>query len=367
MKTVFHYLLALIVLISLSSWGYNGHKSISSHITYYFPSDFNQFQSWSSTLTDHASDADNRKSADPDESPKHFIDIENYKEFQQTGTVLLNLTDAIAKYGSSNVYAWGILPWATKTTYDTLVSCFRRNDLSKAVLTAADLGHYVADGHMPLHVTSNYDGQFTGNKGVHSRYETKMVDAYVSSMTYSPCVIHRINDVQQYILDYIYQSHTLVDTVLKSDTYAKSIDPSYGTAYVNAMYNKLGVITNALFQSSSVSIASLIYTAWQESQTVSATAHIVADMDFLLSQNVPNPFSDVTTIRYKLNKEGYIQLFVTDITGKKLATLVNEHQSQGEHSIRFTSNGLKSGVYLIVLQHEQLAQTKRMIIQSTNN
>lgn len=367
MKTILHYFLAVILIVSLSSWGYNGHKSISSHITFYFPSDFSQFQNWSSTLADHASDADNRKSSDPNESPKHFIDIENYNEFRQSGTIPLNLNDAITKYGSSNVYSWGILPWATKTTYDTLVACFRRNDLSKAVLTAADLGHYVADGHMPLHVTANYDGQLTGNKGVHSRYETKMVDAYVTTMTYSPSAIHRINDVQQYILDYIYQSHTYIDTVLKSDSYAKAIDPSYGTAYVNAMFNKLGNITNMLFQSSAVSIATLIYTAYQESQTVSANEHIMADMDFVLNQNVPNPFSDVTTIHYKITKEGLVHLYVTDISGKKIATLINQHQSPGEYSIRFSANSLKSGIYLLVLQHEQLTQTKRMMISRSLN
>ena len=72
----------------------------------------------------------------------------------------------------------GVLPWATQITYDSLVNCFTRFDWAKAVLFASDLGHYVGDAHNPLHITRNYNGQYSGNYGVHSRYESGMINAF---------------------------------------------------------------------------------------------------------------------------------------------------------------------------------------------
>lgn len=51
------------------------------------------------------------------------------------------------------------LPWAILIAVDSLTNQFRRRDWQKAMLTAADVGHYVSDGHMPLHLARNYDGQ----------------------------------------------------------------------------------------------------------------------------------------------------------------------------------------------------------------
>jgi len=58
----------------------------------------------------------------------------------------------------------GTLPWVTDSTYHVLVRQFKSKEWSKAVLTAADLGHYVGDGHIPLHLTTNYDGKEQGSR-----------------------------------------------------------------------------------------------------------------------------------------------------------------------------------------------------------
>ena len=97
---------------------------------------------------------------------------------------------------------------------------------------------------MPLHISANYDGVMTDQKGVHSRYESDMVDAYINNLNGAypsqPESISIISDVQQYILDYIYVTHSYVDTVLKSDNYAKALDTSYGDVYVAAMAADFG-------------------------------------------------------------------------------------------------------------------------------
>jgi hypothetical protein len=44
------------------------------------------------------------------------------------------------------------------------------------LVVAGTMGHYVADLAQPLHVTENYDGQMTDQKGIHAHFEDTMVD-----------------------------------------------------------------------------------------------------------------------------------------------------------------------------------------------
>jgi len=71
---------------------------------------------------------------------------------------------------------------------------------------------------------------------------------------------------------------------------------------------------------------------------------------FLLSQNYPNPFNPSTTIRYALSQRVHVTLSVFNTLGQKIATLVDELQAPGEHSVRFDGSGLGSGVYYYRLQ-----------------
>ncbi len=60
-----------------------------------------------------------------------------------------------------------------------LVEAFQSGDKDKIAFATAILGHYVGDAHVPLHSTRNHDGEETGQRGVHSRWETGLVERYV--------------------------------------------------------------------------------------------------------------------------------------------------------------------------------------------
>jgi hypothetical protein len=178
--------LALIVVaIFLISWGSVGHYKISNNVSLSFFQQMVQFSAWPQYLADHASDADDRKDIDPTESPKHYIDIDNYAEFNLYHKIPQTWDSVVAAHGSIWVTSEGILPWATLATYDSLKNAIMHYNWAKAMFFAADLGHYVGDGHMPLHITKNYDGQNTGNSGIHSRYESKMISGYNSYIVYT--------------------------------------------------------------------------------------------------------------------------------------------------------------------------------------
>ena len=79
----FTRLIALVAIgLILCSWGQTGHYIISSKSSLSFNLEMEQFQTWASYLAEHASDADKRKDEDPNAAPKHYIDIENYPEFE---------------------------------------------------------------------------------------------------------------------------------------------------------------------------------------------------------------------------------------------------------------------------------------------
>ena len=84
--------------------------------------------------------------------------------------------------------------------------------------------------------------------------------------------------------------------------------------------------------------------------------------DFQLFQNYPNPFNPTTKINYELRITNYVTLKVHDLQGKEIATLLNERQNSGLHSVNFNSSGLASGIYFYTLKTGSFSETKRMVL-----
>jgi hypothetical protein len=218
---------------------------------------------WSDTLRLHASDADNRKGSDPTESPKHFIDIDAYPEFITNGVINQSYDTNVILHGSTYVIAQGTLPWAIQWTEDSLRVAFQQRNWHKAMLFAADLGHYVGDGHQPLHITQNYDGAMTNQNGVHSRYETTLVGQYQSSIVYNNVTASYVPNISKYVFDFIYLDNKYVDSVLYGDSVAHAFaGKTTGTVYLQKYWDICGNQTILLMKNASKSVADLIYTAW---------------------------------------------------------------------------------------------------------
>jgi pectinesterase len=83
-----------------------------------------------------------------------------------------------------------------------------------------------------------------------------------------------------------------------------------------------------------------------------------------LMQNYPNPFNPETVITYSLPERTHVRLKVYDITGREIATIVNDEQSAGTHKVRFSSAdmNLSSGVYLYGINSGRFSSMKKMII-----
>ena len=81
-----------------------------------------------------------------------------------------------------------------------------------------------------------------------------------------------------------------------------------------------------------------------------------------LSQNYPNPFNPTTNIEFTLNRASDVTLEVFNITGQKVATLVQDRMPAGSHQQRFDASGLASGIYMYRLTTDQYMMTRQMIL-----
>jgi len=88
----------------------------------------------------------------------------------------------------------------------------------------------------------------------------------------------------------------------------------------------------------------------------------IVPKDFELGQNYPNPFNPSTTIGYKIPKDVYVSIKVYDVSGREVATLVNEDQKAGVYRTSFNAGKLSSGVYFYVLKAGDFRQAKKLVL-----
>lgn len=122
-----------------------------------------------------------------------------------------------------------------------------------------------------------------------------------------------------------------------------------------------------------LSIASEGHYFWSDSFTVHVYPLGIAGEEgvlpevYTLNQNYPNPFNPTTTISYSLDKDSEVVVSIYDISGKLITTLLNDYQTQGEHSINWngtndSGNKVGAGAYLYQVKAGDLIQTKKMVL-----
>lgn len=355
----------LVLAVLAGSWGSTGHRIISSKAALSFNPQMSEFSSWSSFLSSHASDADYRKNDDPTEAPKHYIDIDRYYSFLVQGRIPQSLDSVINLYGSSVVYDNGILPYATVATVELLQRCFEDGNLDAAQIAAADLGHYVGDGHMPLHITSNYNGQNTGNDGIHSRYESSMISAYSDQIVYEGDSVHFIPDVTAYVFSYIYHNYSYIDSVLLADNYAQNLTGSTsGSAYKAALWEKTGNFTIGLMKHASHSLAELIYTAWVNAGSPDLGTFSISDFYNSRKQSIEGIYPTAPgsfIVKLDLPENGIVKLSVFDISGHEVAVIENSNNSKGKHEFQWSNAQLPKGVYILVLRSGKSVESRKFL------
>jgi len=325
-------------------WGSDGHRIINQSFTTHYPINQMYFTKFTSYYAAHASDADKRKGAgNPDEAPRHFIDIDWYPEFA-TSWFPHDLDSLVAEYDSSVVYTNGILPWAIKADYDSLVTFLREGDTVNSNRVIADLGHYIGDACQPLHCTQNYN-----RNGIHSPYETTMIQDNLSSITIIPDSAHYIEDVLDFAFKTIYKSNSKVQQIFNADDQAggSNARKNSSTAYYQTLWSLLDTMTIGQLQTASVSLASLVYSAYQDAGLLTR-AHVTTPSYFNISGLYPNPFNPTAHFNVDMPSNtgmatAHVSIFAIDGTELKS---YNVRLSGGMNVLALDLSRMSSGMYL---------------------
>ncbi len=133
------------------------------------------------------------------------------------------------------------------------------------MIYAADLGHYVADGHQPMHTTINYNGQLTDQKGVHFRYEVTMVDKNIDTLeeVSDSANINYVENPLNYIFNYISDANSVNVVLLDADKLAHSeAGSTESDDYYKILWFRTKYVTEMQFKTAEADLASLLFTAW---------------------------------------------------------------------------------------------------------
>jgi len=214
-------------------------------------------------VIDHASDPDHWKQ-DRKEGPRHYLNVEAYGGPQKVPTTLER---AKAEVGG-DYYHFGVVPWIIQDRLRDLVAAFRDGDPRKVALAAAILGHYIADIHVPLHTTHNHDGQLTNQKGIHSRWESGLLERYIHADALDVTQAQPDPAIMDAPWAWLRASHALVPQLLEADREADRTTPlnmrgSHRTqAYWAILWDRQGPVVKQQLQQAGLHLGQAIVTAW---------------------------------------------------------------------------------------------------------
>lgn len=213
-KYVFNVWL-LIALLLLGNWGFYAHRQINRLAVFTLPAPLIGFyKKHISYISEAAVNPDKRRFAVPDEGPRHYIDIDHFGD-SAVYTMPRYWKDAVEKYGEDTLKAYGVLPWHIATVYYRLRDAFLMKDPQRILSLSADLGHYIADAHVPLHTTENYNGQLTGQEGIHAFWESRVPELLSAEYDFFVGKAEHISNPQLKAWEAVTASHREVDSVLR--------------------------------------------------------------------------------------------------------------------------------------------------------
>ncbi len=268
----------------LFGWGAWGHKHINRAAVFALPGGMIKFYyNHIDFITEGAVVPDLRRGVlnDRNEPPRHYIDIEDFGNIP-IDSFPKTTKEAYTKYDSAFLNKTGFLPWYIQTLMDKLTQAFQKGSKSEIIFISTELGHYIADAHMPLHTASNYDGQQTNQRGVHALWESRLPELFGNNYDFKTGKAKFISDIPAETWKIIAQSHSLEipllmaekklrdnfkkENLYKKDSSGKNIlsynQPVFSDEYARQFNTALGGMVEQQLRLSIQDIANYWYTAW---------------------------------------------------------------------------------------------------------
>lgn len=255
------------------AWGYEAHRLTMDRAIALLPAEIRPFfEAHRATLVERSIDPDLWRSAGYDalEGPHHFvnIDAEGHGPYPFAG-LPRDFDAAVAKFGRERVTGTGTLPWRAAEMFGKLQQAFRAGASRGAfgryeiVHTAAWLAHYVGDAHVPFHAVSNHDGQLTGQRGIHTRFEALLFERYRARLSIVPPPVPPVRSVADFLFDRLVEGPALAGAVLEADRKASGGKAVYDDRYYAAWFDSVRPILERRLAESVSAIAAVIAGAWE--------------------------------------------------------------------------------------------------------
>jgi len=213
------------------AWGFFGHRLLNRLAVFTLPPGMIGFYKANiEYLTANATRPDSRRMVVPGEAPKHFLDVDRYGD-SAAYKLPRTYADAVARYGEDSLLRHGIVPWNVVRMKNQLTAAFKAKDTDRILSLSADLGHYLADACVPLHTTRNYNGQLTGQRGIHGLWESRLPELLSADYDLFSGKAQYIERPTDAIWAAVIRSHAAVDSVLlfeKQLTAQVSDDQKFG-------------------------------------------------------------------------------------------------------------------------------------------
>lgn len=264
---------------SNKAWGFYAHQQINRLAVFCLPQEmFGFYKSHIDFISEHAVDPDKRRYLVEGEGVKHFIDIDYYEKALPFDTIPRLYHEAVIKFSKDTLHTYGIVPWNIQWMLKSLTQAFLEKNKANILKYSAEIGHYIGDAHVPLHATSNYNGQQTNQHGIHGFFESRLpelfsnqYDFFLGQATY----IAKPNDAAWEAVE---GSFSCLDSVFWFERYlhenyldqakyvmewkGSTLQKMYSKEFSEAYHLKLQGMVERRMQAATICIASFWYTAW---------------------------------------------------------------------------------------------------------
>jgi len=268
--------LAIVVCMAApapaGAWGFAAHRVIADAVIALLPAGLRPwFEPDRAVFVERSIDPDTWRTAGfaDLESPNHFLDLD-WEGFGPEPFLGLprDYDAAVAKFGRARILEMGTVPWRVEDFAGRLREAFARagegNALARfdVILFSAWLVHYVSDAHVPFHAVVNYDGQLTGQRGIHARFESALFERYRDRLTIDPSPRAPIAAPRDAVFDALIAGTRLAPEVLAADADAAGGRRDYGDAYYAAFFAGTGPVLERRVNESIAVAAAVIAGAW---------------------------------------------------------------------------------------------------------
>jgi hypothetical protein len=261
------------------AWGFYAHQKINYYAVFLLPPEMMVlFKPNILFLSEHATDPDKRRYALKEEGPRHYIDIDHYGVYPFPN-LPRQWCDAMEKYTEDTLQQFGIVPWHIQVMLNRLTQAFRKSDFAAILKNSAEIGHYIADAHVPLHASSNHNGQLTQQNGIHGFWESRIPELIAEkNFNYIIGKAAYLSEPTDFIWHRVLESANAADSVLilernlnthfsQQEKYAFEnrnglLVKQYSSRYTIAYNFILNGMVERRMRQAIYAVASFWYTAW---------------------------------------------------------------------------------------------------------